>query len=123
MAGWRDANCRQGHVPGGPEDVGGYLPVSRETCFYPGHDPELWNRFKASIRLPAGASWDRDHIRRRLTKFCTSKGIDLVDPADVLRQAAQKNRYLYFPWNRHWTPAGHELVADLLLKELPMTPP
>lgn len=86
-------------------------------------DTEMWEDLKRRINnsradLPPAAVPDRDQIRRRLTKFCQESGIDLIDPTDALRQAAEKNRYLYFPWNGHWTPAGHEIVKQLLAKHL-----
>ena len=85
-------------------------------------DPVLWDEFQQQNHRPYGQQWDRDHVRRRLKDFCKSSGIQLVDPTDALRSAAEHNSYLYYPWNQHWTPAGHQIVAELLQEELANSP-
>lgn len=80
-------------------------------------DDELWESFKSHNDCPSETTWDRNLIQRRIIEFCNTNEIDLIDPTDSFKKAAQRNRYLYYPWNRHWTPIGHKIVARLLLKQ------
>jgi hypothetical protein len=45
-------------------------------------------------------------------------GITVIDPLPALRAAGRRNDRLYFPVNRHWTAAGHDLAATVLLEGL-----
>ena len=48
----------------------------------------------------------------RLAAFGASSSVTVVDLLRPLR--AQASQRLYFPEDGHWTPAGHELAAELL---------
>jgi hypothetical protein len=76
--------------------------------------PDLWEQFKLAKTLPPGARWDRDATNRRITAYCREHGIPVTDPLPALREAAKTNLFLYYPWNGHWTAAGHRLVARQL---------
>jgi hypothetical protein len=78
--------------------------------------PDLWEDFVRLNPLPAGASWDREAPNRRVGAFCREQGIPLIDPLPALRSAARTDLFLYYPWNSHWTAAGHRLVARQVLK-------
>ena len=84
--------------------------------------PELWERFVRTNPPPAGAQWSRDAPNQRIAEHLRAKGVVVVDPLETLRAAAQTNLFLYFPWNSHWTPAGHRLVAEDLLRDMAIRP-
>ena len=43
-------------------------------------------------------------------------GVTLVDLTEAFRTEAAAGAVLTFPSDEHWTPAGHQLVADVLLQ-------
>lgn len=77
--------------------------------------PDLWQRFVRSTPPPARSRWNRDAPNERIAAYCRKKGIPVIDPLPALRAAAETDLFLYFPWNSHWTPAAHRLVATEIL--------
>jgi hypothetical protein len=69
--------------------------------------------------VPSEASFD--HIRG----FCRENNVPLVDTVAAFR-AYRGPELLYFHWDMHWTPAGHQVMAAQLLpffaenKEFPL---
>lgn len=53
----------------------------------------------------------------RIHELATLTGIELVDMFPMFR-AYQGGRALYFPYDMHWTPAGHEVAARALAEQL-----
>lgn len=80
--------------------------------------PELWAEFAAK----AGGALDPDLPNRLLHARLDGEGLTLIDPLPALREAGRRDPNLYFPANRHWTAAGHRVVADVLRRELPAVP-
>jgi len=80
--------------------------------------PDLWARFAAKVRLPSGVRLDPDGPNRRITGYCLEKGIAVTDPLPDFRAAARGDLFLFFPWNGHWTAAGHRIAADSLLRDM-----
>jgi len=77
--------------------------------------PELWARFAAARKKGNGSPLDPENPNRRITAWCKANGVSVVDLLPALRQAGQQNSFLYFPYNLHWTAAGHLIVAEELL--------
>jgi hypothetical protein len=77
--------------------------------------PDLWQRFVRNTPPPARSRWNRDAPNERIAAYCRKKGIQVIDPLPALRAAAETDLFLYFPWNSHWTPAAHRLVAEEIL--------
>jgi hypothetical protein len=50
--------------------------------------------------------------------FLDRVGVASLDLTDALRDAAAGGARLYYPVDRHWTAAAHELAADLVAREL-----
>ncbi len=75
--------------------------------------PELWGKFSAGRKGGNHSSTlDRENPNRTITNWCQANGIEVVDLLPALREAGEKNSFLYFPYNLHWTAAGHQVVAD-----------
>lgn len=50
--------------------------------------------------------------------FCESESIAFVSATGVLSEAAGSGRQVYYTYDQHWTPIGHEVVAGLLADSL-----
>jgi hypothetical protein len=55
--------------------------------------------------------------QRVLTEFLAERGVPVVD---LLEPLAAGPRDLYYERDKHWTPAGHAFVAEVLARELPV---
>ena len=77
--------------------------------------PELWRTFS---QRPDGQALDADLPQRLVTERLSALGITVIDPLPALRAAGRSNDQLYFPVNRHWTAAGHEVAATVLQEGL-----
>jgi len=47
-------------------------------------------------------------------KFCRQQSIEFVSLTEALRQNVAAGRQAYFTYDQHWTPIGHQVVADVL---------
>jgi hypothetical protein len=79
---------------------------------------DLWAQLQ-SQPLRKQQRWMRDAPQRRLADFGRSAGIQVVDLLPGLREAARSDPFLYYPWNGHWTAAGHRVVASIIEAALP----
>jgi len=55
-------------------------------------------------------------------KFCQQESIEFVSLTEPLRQSIAQGRQLYFTYDDHWTPIGHEVAANTIyncIDELP----
>lgn len=80
--------------------------------------PELWAQFAAARKKGNGSPLDQENPNRRITAWCEANGVPVVDLLPALREAGQQNSFLYFPYNLHWTAAGHRIVAEELLNSI-----
>jgi hypothetical protein len=76
--------------------------------------PELWAEFAAKT----GGDLDPGLPNRLLHENLDHAGLTVIDPLPALRDAGRRDPNLYFPANRHWTAAGHRIVARVLRREL-----
>ena len=79
---------------------------------------DLWDQFRLNPSIPDGAHLDPEIPNKRITTWCQSKNIPVIDLLPGLRTAGVSNPYLYFPINRHWTRDGHMIAADIILNKL-----
>ncbi len=56
---------------------------------------------------------------KAIKEFCEQENIDFLSLTPILKQATSLGRQTYFCYDQHWTPVGHEIVADYLSVELP----
>ena len=79
---------------------------------------QVYARWRTEIMqgmpLPQGKRWDWEEPNRQLAGLARKSGIPFLDLLPGLQHAAQKDAYLYFPYNLHWTAAGHAVVAALV---------
>lgn len=47
-------------------------------------------------------------------KFCRQESIEFVSLTEPLREGITLGRQLYFTYDDHWTPIGHEVVANTM---------
>jgi hypothetical protein len=88
--------------------------------------PQELHAFVALTRrtLPAPEDFARavhagiDTHERVLRRFCDDEGIAFLSTTRPLGQAMAEGRQVFFTYDEHWTPEGHELVADLLVEPL-----
>jgi len=51
-----------------------------------------------------------------LKRFCENESIEFVGLTQPLRETISGCRQAYFTYDQHWTPLGHEVVADTLCR-------
>jgi hypothetical protein len=44
-------------------------------------------------------------------RWCAAQSIPFVDTTEALREAISQGQQVYFTYDQHWTPLGHEVVA------------
>jgi len=49
-----------------------------------------------------------------IQEFCRRNSIGFVDLTEPLRRQILRSRQVYFTYDQHWTPIGHEVAADTL---------
>jgi hypothetical protein len=78
--------------------------------------PQSWADVKTQFALDE-SQFDLDLPQRRLAAFASEQTIPYVDLLPDFR-AQSSNPNLYFRIDRHWTPAGHDLAAQVIVREL-----
>lgn len=79
--------------------------------------PERWNDVLRRFAL-RDDDFDLDKPQRILAEHAAASGIPLIDLLPVLRAARDTGGPLYFRRDVHWTPRGHALAADEILRRL-----
>jgi hypothetical protein len=83
--------------------------------------PDDWRQLVRESRRPQ-SDWDQDKPSQRLAEIAARRGLTLIDLLPALRAARDNGAApLYFDRDKHWTPAGHEVVAQAIearLREL-----
>jgi hypothetical protein len=80
--------------------------------------PELWEQFRAAHAGPRAGSLDVEMPDKVIGSWCRERQVPVIDLLPEFAAAGKTNAYLYYPYNRHWTPAGHALVAAAVLRGL-----
>ena len=57
-------------------------------------------------------------MERVMADFCQQANIEFVTLTDPLRNATSAGKQVYFTYDQHWTPVGHEIVATVLANYL-----
>jgi hypothetical protein len=57
-----------------------------------------------------------------IEEFCRKESIEFVDLTKALRERISDGGQAYFTYDQHWTPVGHEVVADTLRSYLQVNP-
>ena len=76
--------------------------------------PQLWQDWLLSAGVPVD-SVDLEMPNRQLADAFESRGMVLHDALDYLRVRAQEAEPLYGKVDRHFSPTGHEAMAEFLL--------
>jgi hypothetical protein len=70
--------------------------------------------------LPGGVVNATSDLNSALKKLCEQLGCAYIDPYEALRRRASiDNRGLYIPSDEHLDVAGHSVIADLVVEQLP----
>lgn len=78
-------------------------------------DYERWlDRLRRAGRTPAHT--DREATPRAVKDLLAGLGIETCDLTPALAQAQAEGIETYLPVNRHWTEAGHRVVAEALAR-------
>ncbi len=91
--------------------VGDRLPAEKVQAF-------LALRYKGKRPLPEPDEFlanllERADARESVTsEWCAREGIAFLSVTESLREAAVSGRQVYFTYDQHWTPVGHEVVAE-----------
>ena len=88
-----------------------YIPTSAAI-----YDDE-WQATKKMYRM-SDSEWNMNRVAFELKAICKRNGIDFIDPTpQFLAEADRLRRHngrVYYPLDRHWTPEGHRLTAEIL---------
>jgi len=57
-----------------------------------------------------------------IEQFCRRESLGFISLTEPLRQKILEAKQAYFTYDQHWTPIGHEIVADALHRYLENTP-
>ena len=49
-------------------------------------------------------------------KWCEQNGVPFCSTTEGLRRRASEGKQVYYTYDQHWTPEGHEIVADTVSK-------
>jgi hypothetical protein len=79
--------------------------------------PERWADVRRRFAL-RDEDFDLDKPQRILSEYAAASGIPLIDLLPVLRAAGVTGGPLYFRRDIHWTPRGHAVAADEILRRL-----
>ena len=74
---------------------------------------EDWSALLDSNHLRAD-QWSPTRPDEVLAEHAVQIGAPMLDLLPPLRSAAQTGPRLYFPYNKHWTPAGHAQAAETI---------
>ncbi len=70
------------------------------------------------IAIPLPDSWDYYDETLELFAYMESTGVAFVDVSAALRGGCERGLQVYYPGDRHWTEAGHRLVAESIYQYL-----
>jgi lysophospholipase L1-like esterase len=79
--------------------------------------PDRWAAVRARFDL-RDEDFDLEKPERLMAAFAAEKGLPLVDLLPALRAARDTGGPLYFKSDIHWTPRGHAVAADEILRQL-----
>jgi len=79
--------------------------------------PERWTETRRRFDLRA-EDFDLEKPQRILAAFAGENAIPLIDLLEPLRAARATGGPLYFTTDIHWTPRGHAVAADEILRQL-----
>jgi hypothetical protein len=113
---WRVTEALLVRTQGETEAAGTrFLLVNAPTPFevYPEH----WQNVLERAGLP-DVGWNLDGPNSRLAEIARRHGMLYVDLRSPLRSAADGGPRLYYPYDGHWTAAGHNTAAQTLATTL-----
>jgi hypothetical protein len=79
--------------------------------------PREWSRGRVFWGFEPGKVYST-RPQSLVAGFCRKNEIRVVDLCDDFKQAARTVYPLYYDYDGHWKPAGHQVVADALYREL-----
>jgi hypothetical protein len=89
------------------------VAIPTRAQVYPDHWDEVRRRFN-----PRDEDFDLEKPQRILAEFASAHGIPLIDLLPTLRGARETGGPLYFQTDIHWSPRGHAVAADEILRQL-----
>ncbi len=72
--------------------------------------PEEWTHGRTFWGFDDGKLYDAGQMVSMFSRFSDVTGVPLINTFDSFRQAAGKDK-LFYGWDGHMTPAGHEILA------------
>lgn len=80
-------------------------------------DPQRWEAVRQRFRLK-DEDFDLEKPQAILAAFASENGIPFIDLLPALRAARATGGPLYFRTDIHWTPRGHAVAADEILRRV-----
>lgn len=89
------------------------VAIPTKAQVYPNH----WDAVRQRFGL-RDEDFDLEKPQRILAAFAAENGIPLIDLLPSLRAARDTGPPLYFARDIHWTPRGHAVAADEILRQV-----
>ena len=82
--------------------------------------PDAWRKLlhNQGAESPGRFTLDAALPNRLLREVAERQQIGVIDLLSDFQAAARTNDFLYFPVNGHWTKAGNQLAAEVILREM-----
>jgi len=90
----------------------------------PAKDVRTFTEYKYKGDLPEPKQFMRELLDRVdscedvVRDWCARESIPFIEITSALRQAVAQGRQAYFSYDQHWTPIGHDVVAEVIAKRL-----
>lgn len=78
--------------------------------------PDQWAEGRTAWGFEQGRTYEPGTAVELLGGFCAKEGIRFVNTIGSFRAAAASEK-LYYDWDGHFTPAGHRVLAEHLLRD------
>jgi hypothetical protein len=83
--------------------------------YYPIVNDNVWNKSFGQNK----EKYDREICSKRLTVICDTVGISYIDATPLFRYHTNElQQELHYPYDKHPTPLGHQLLAEILAKHI-----
>ena len=98
------------------------IPLAADRL--PAEHVRTFTKYKYKHDLPEPAQFMTELLGRVETRenvvrdWCERESIPFIGITDALRRAITEGKQAYFSYDQHWTPIGHDVVAEIIAQRL-----
>ncbi len=99
-----------------------YLPLLSNQ-----YQPSEFNQYVSKIggaKAVNGKTWHENFLKNRsslgqlVNRFCSDHDIHYLNLIHAFEEKASEGKTLFFPLDTHWNPEGHQLVGEIVAREI-----